>query len=384
MLVIILIALQMRPAIRATKEIYVPRILLRRNQGLLHPYLKNQEVGKDCPLLTLHSLLTTPTRTADVGHTVPSYLSAAELAGKFVDQLETQRNWLQANDRFKWKPLAILLDTALLRGHASKHDDSTSIIGWISDLNQQLSSHLNAIVHHFSASSGARIPLNMRANVSTVCSHILHVQVCAQLIADRPHLLYIRTEQEDMDHVYALIQGVVDDMEALAKEKFGVCPPITIVKRRLGSSEIACLPQVSATPTFESRTDECGVIAVASLVQFVLVEVLKNAIGATVSRYGALQAEDAAPIEIAASLQPGTQTCQRNRLRITVTDSGVGIPPDVQPFVMATRELQAGGQQDQFSMLFTSHKLDNKDMNYHYSRQFGAPYAGKLCYMIEY
>ena len=98
-----------------------------------------------------------------------------------------------------------------------------------------------------------------------------------------------------------VLNRAVEDLALLSREKFGVVPPIEVEALGVGR-----------------------VWATEGLLHFVVFELLKNAVGATINRYGALDVDDAPPIRIAATQSAG----EGGRVELAISDAGEGIAPD--------------------------------------------------------
>jgi hypothetical protein len=282
------------------------------------------------------------------GSPSPKLLPHSDLLALFKKQVRLQKDWLTHHSRFQWKPLALLYQEAV----RSTDDKEQS---WCPDvhekLNINLNSELNSLVQNFSSSEN--VPLSVRTHVSDVCRHVIFTQIYLQMLSNRPHLI----RSSDCVAVAHLVRNVIDDMGALSREKFGVCPAIHVNKTKQVTNFLAK-----------------DTVVVESLFRFVMTEILKNAIGATVNRFGILNVEDSPAILIDLPDSSLTELC--------ITNFGDKIPKDIQPYICLNIEKNLpncaaeGFSPSQSSLLFTSHVQNKKDMHYHYSRQFGTPFAG--------
>ena len=98
-----------------------------------------------------------------------------------------------------------------------------------------------------------------------------------------------------------VLNRALADLALLSREKFSVVPPIELGAVGVGR-----------------------VWASEGLLHFVVFELLKNAVGATINRYGALDVDDAPPIRIAATQPMG----EGGRVELTISDAGEGIAAD--------------------------------------------------------
>ena len=164
---------------------------------------------------------------------------------------------------------------------------------------------------------GGQLSNNLEPVLNEICSHIVHTLMLLQMLdSENPF--------EDIN-LASDVRRVHNNVSALAREKFGVCPELRIV----GCHNIIGSP---------------------SLIEYTLVELLKNAIKAVIDRYGALQVEDAEPIVV--DITDGV---------MRITDAGVGMENDTLRHI--------------FDAFYTTQKED-KDPSYHYSRDFGVPFNG--------
>ncbi|WIA16094.1 hypothetical protein OEZ85_012817 [Tetradesmus obliquus] len=140
-----------------------------------------------------------------------------------------------------------------------------------------------------------------------------------------------------------------------------------------------CVEKNSAAPDVQFLGGE-GLTAtlVVPYVEFLLTEVLKNAMQAVVSRYGAWEVDDAQPVLVKMQEIPGDSTTgsssssggsssSGSQIEIVVTDKGNGIPAD-----------QAAHMYDYF---WSNNRATNTlwvmlQQHYGYSRNHGSPFQG--------
>lgn len=164
---------------------------------------------------------------------------------------------------------------------------------------------------------GGQLSNNLQPVLNEICSRIVHTLMILQLLETEKPFEEINLATD--------VRRVHNNVSALAREKFGVCPELRII----GSHNILGNP---------------------SLIEYTLVEILKNSIKAVVDRYGALQVDDAEPIIVNIS---------NGALRIT--DAGIGMEDAVLRHI--------------FDAFYTTQRED-KNPSYHYSRDFGVPFNG--------
>lgn len=134
--------------------------------------------------------------------------------------------------------------------------------------------------------------------LNDICHQSLHAMLCLDLLSeDATDKGLVETDVE----LRLFMERIVDDVSSFSKEKFGVCPEVLV------GGEL----QLSIIPPF---------------VEFVTVELLKNAIKAVIDRYGALDIDDAPPIQIC--LQSNKQDVYGKGC-IVVQDHGIGMPREV-------------------------------------------------------
>ena len=169
---------------------------------------------------------------------------------------------------------------------------------WVHKSKTSLASTFNQIVADSSRWNGQGV---MEKSMIQPLNDSLHAMMCLDLLASDASskgLLVTRTP------LRPFMQRIVEDVSSFSKEKFGVCPEISIS----GDLELLIVPP---------------------FVEFVTVEVLKNAIKAVIDRYGALDIDDAPPIEI--HLTQGENSCNAvsGKNCIVFRDHGVGMQKGV-------------------------------------------------------
>lgn len=128
-----------------------------------------------------------------------------------------------------------------------------------------------------------------------MCYHNLNAMMCLDLLSHD-------SNGEMVSDVAAsqFIHRIIEDVSSFSKEKFGVCPEINIQ----GETNLRIVPP---------------------FIEFIIVEVLKNAIKAVVDRYGALDIDDADPIEIHISKTIALDNEMESGAIIEFCDRGVGM-----------------------------------------------------------
>lgn len=145
-----------------------------------------------------------------------------------------------------------------------------------------------------------------------------------------------RAVVEDGCDLIALTRAACADAELAAREKHGDAPAIIVEEPAagvVGAARRCC--------------------TVPSYVFFCLMELLKNAAGAHVQRYGVLDLCDAPPVSVRIAAEGGV-AC------VCVADHGGGMGPDA--------------RQNALAYFFTTH--EERAATYTYSRAFGEPLAG--------
>ena len=131
--------------------------------------------------------------------------------------------------------------------------------------------------------------------LNDICQHSLHAMMCLDLLSEdatEKGLVISNVE------VRFFMERIVEDVSRFAKEKFGVCPEIQV----RGDMRISMIPP---------------------FIEFVTVELLKNAIKAVIDRYGALDIDDAPPIVILLNPQGGKGGL------LAFQDHGIGMREEV-------------------------------------------------------
>jgi hypothetical protein len=137
-------------------------------------------------------------------------------------------------------------------------------------------------------------------------------------------------------HMDTLLQKVVEELRPFAVEKFGVAPP---------------MEQHYAVRS----SHKCTVLGLPSFATFVLTELCKNSMAAMINKYTALGVDDAPAIQIVLASTP-------SHVSIRFSDTAGGIRDAV-------------GCKSKYNY-FESTAVHREEMNYQYSREFGAPFSG--------
>ena len=144
------------------------------------------------------------------------------------------------------------------------------------------------------------------------------------------------------DELGLLLEDVVEDSRAFCREKFGDSPETRVLRVVAKSSGAAAGPTGAAPP-----------VLLAPFVAFSLHELLKNAMGAHVRHVGADRIDRLDPIEVRHGVRDGVAF-------VGVSDFGGGAE---------SASLQAAT-----TFLHTTNP--EREPNYTYSRNFGAPFEG--------
>ena len=126
---------------------------------------------------------------------------------------------------------------------------------------------------------------------------------------------------------------------SISKQKYGVCPEI----------------QLEMTPLHEGVSPEPWGVVIGSYVHYIAIELLENAVRATVDRFGVLDCEDAPPISVTVSLTP-------SEIGFCVADAGGG--------------MSIADRHQVFAYFRTSAPKVLEQSGYQYSRSFGDAVAG--------
>jgi hypothetical protein len=134
--------------------------------------------------------------------------------------------------------------------------------------------------------------------LNDICHHSLYAMLCLDLLSDDAPSLGLTVSDVD---VRPFMERIVEDVSSFSKEKFGVCPEIQI-------------------------KGEMDLSMVSPFIEFVTVEVVKNSIKAVIDRYGALDIDDAPPIQI---ILINNLTKNGGIGRIVFSDHGIGMQKEV-------------------------------------------------------
>ena len=148
--------------------------------------------------------------------------------------------------------------------------------------------------------------------------------------------------------ITSLVGCAVADVRALAREKFGAAPEITVISQLSDRETVVCVP---------------------SFLQFALTELIKNAAQSHVDAFGAAGLEDAPPlrVEARAGMRDGEPIVD-----IVVTDSG---RQPARPFLAVGDTFRAPFA---VGVGASSRRSAGEaaEPTYYYSRDFGAPFSG--------
>lgn len=217
-----------------------------------------------------------------------------------VDQLRRQHYHLK-NLRIRQLDLIKAFDKAILHSEGTNID----IDSWAKSSKETISHTFDKIVVEGTNWRGQGVGIkSLRRPLNEICHHSLHAMLCLDLLlTDAPEVGLTPTDVE----LRPFIERISRNVGSLSKEKFGVCPDIQIH----GDLHITIIP-----PT----------------VEFAIVEILKNSIKALIDRYGALDIDDAPPIEVylkkAVEIPENVNSKRIGIGRLVLHDRGVGMSRD--------------------------------------------------------
>ena len=108
-----------------------------------------------------------------------------------------------------------------------------------------------------------------------------------------------------------VIESATSGIALLSREKFSVVPPLV----------------VEFDDDDDASANARRAWALPGTLEFIVAELLKNAVGSTIARYGALDVDDAPPIRVAVARDGGDGDGDgEDRIALTISDSGEGIP----------------------------------------------------------
>jgi len=262
--------------------------------------------------------------------------SKSELYPLVARQFNLQLSHLQSL-RFRRRDIlsAFELSCSLQRKGVALHD-------WVNYSRKELNKAYDMFVLDGTKWQGKELGNNLSVHVNMVCSHCIHALFLLQLLdddIDEPQMLSLRPFCDDIG----------ENVRALAREKYGASPDVVI-------------------------SGQLDILAIPSVTNYIIAEILKNSIEAVITKHGPLSVEDVDPVMISLqSLGPKAGS-------LTISDKGVG---------MSDQQLERC--RDAF---FTT-TVPREEPNYHYSREFGTVFSGAgfgllkskvfmLCYPCRY
>jgi hypothetical protein len=176
--------------------------------------------------------------------------------------------------------------------------DKFEIDEWVHKSKNVFSKTFDQIVADSSSWNGQGVSeRSLIKPLNDICYHNLHALLCLDLLANDSSEKGLLASNVNVGH---FMERVAEDVSSFSKEKFGVCPEITIK----GNLNILMIPP---------------------FIEFVTVEILKNAIKAVIDRYGALDIDDAPPIEICLKEKVG----ENGAGCVMFHDYGIGMQKEV-------------------------------------------------------
>lgn len=152
-------------------------------------------------------------------------------------------------------------------------------------------------------------------------------------------------------NVSQLARSAAESARAAAIEKFGDCVEL----------------QVNHISDNETPIDDVMMIACASHLHFMLLEVIKNAIKSTIDHYGVLNLYDAQPVKITISGESGHRS---KVIGVIVQDSGIGLGN------LSAEFNQTPSPATCFDYFTSTTSSADDTNNWKYSREFGNPFSG--------
>lgn len=217
-------------------------------------------------------------------------LSTPQLRNAVVGQIKYQRDTLLSL-RLRRHDIIAALDHAI--DAAGRHGDDFSVVSH---------SHIKEAFDNFVADgtkwNGKGLSNNLNGCVNEIAYNCIHTLMLLQLLQSDEMFKHVNLS------LNPLICNISEDVGALAKEKFSVSPSVSI------------------------EGDFVLTHTVPSLIEYIVVEMLKNSMKSVVDRYGALNLEDiddAISLELSSS-SSGSPTAHYS---LSIRDKGMGMSPQV-------------------------------------------------------
>jgi hypothetical protein len=219
-----------------------------------------------------------------------------------VQQFKNQHNYLKTL-RIRRPDVMRTFEQVIDSASCGPHDDKKFHIDtWVTTSKTNMSKTFDKIVADGSMWNGQGVGDNALIQpLNEICRQNLYAMVCLDMLsADAPRNGMFASEVFAHD----FITRIVDDVSSFSKEKFGVCPHIDV-------------------------QGELKTYIIPPFIEFVVVEILKNSIKAVIYRYGALDIDDAHPIEIRLSAIDGALNDGDIKGSIEFRDQGIGMTDEV-------------------------------------------------------
>ena len=180
---------------------------------------------------------------------------------------------------------------------SSAVNKKSDINTWVVNSKHLLSKEFDKIAVEGSRWKGQGITMtNLILPMNEICHHSLYAILCLDLVTIDALDRGLTTSSVSL---HEFIERVSENVMSFAKEKFGVSPEIFVK----GDANVEIFPP---------------------LIEYVTVEIAKNSIKAVVDRYGALDIDDAPPIEVNIN-QHLDKNSESGIISIMFKDCGVGM-----------------------------------------------------------
>lgn len=326
-------------------------------------------------------------------------LNKTEFCIRLQQQLDWQSSFLQTL-RLKRPALIQAFEQAAKEG-ASLPADPVAQDKWIKKSEKSIAHEYDRLVADGRKWGGSSIASSLKKSLNSLCAHSIHSQLCLSLASHfqegESNNLSFEENNETKVNLKDCVEEVFMNIGSLSKEKFGVCPSLQLElnfnKEGLNSTSTLINNELYSDVTEDSfRKDKFHLICLPSVLDFVLVELIKNSVEAVIKKFGALDIEDAdggidgplIQVQLFSRI-PENLKLNWNTSAIDVYDQGSS-NKNQQSFVLVIKDRGEGLHEelennfDAFystSMFRTNQNKNNQnEPTWHYSRDFGAPFSG--------
>lgn len=244
-------------------------------------------------------------------------------------QMHNHLETMQSNS-FRRKDLIQTFSQSVKTMETIDPNNIKEIQKWTEETQSDLSQKFDQFVSDFNPNKALKLPFNLNKSINLLCEQSFHTQVCLNfLLLDNDN--HTEIFQGKNFKIQDCFQRATESVSSLATEKFGNIPHIK----------------------FEGETKNFGseIFFCPSLLQFTVIEILKNSIKAMIDRYGVSEIDKEESINIV--FGDGF---------FVIEDTGKGMSEEVKGRL--------------FDAFFTGEEEDQKEINYFYSGEFGVKFCG--------